>query len=222
MIKAVIFDIGGVFIHDPWEWMLLDAKDNIADTFHLSREDVLRIGSVLWKKYDCITRSDVPIREQEKEWWSNFLAALSGYPDNLTVEYLINETDKYLEPIEPQQIRELLDFLKNRGLVLGICSNNTDFWFAREWTKLGLKNYFPKQNIILSQQVGFNKSSPGSEMFKVLKENIGCEFQEMIFIDDRKHNLEFAAQCGIQGIYVPGQTTKDIRYLSDTLAKMIS
>jgi HAD superfamily hydrolase (TIGR01509 family) len=222
MIKAVVFDIGGVLIRDPWEWMLLDSPDNIAKKFGLLREDVLAAGGKIWEKYDRITRPEMSLFEQEKEWWTGILSALPAYPDGLTEEYLIGETERYLEPIEPKQIRELLDFLVGKRVVLGICSNNTDFLFAREWNRLGLGDYFPENNIVLSNKVGFSKSSEGLEMFHALKDRLGCEFNEMIFVDDRKHNIDSAGKCGINGIHMRDQSPEAVQELQEELIKRLS
>ncbi|MBP5993612.1 MAG: HAD hydrolase-like protein [Candidatus Moranbacteria bacterium] len=209
MIQAVVFDLGGVLIRDPWEWMLLRAEDNIADRFHLSRKDVARIGVELCGKYEC-SRWMHPLIEQEEAWWMDFLAALPEHPEELTVEYLIRETDRYIQPIEPERIRMTLERLLEKGMSLGICSNNVDFWFAKQWRRLELDRYFPEQRIILSQAIGATKRSPGHEMFYAVKRNLGCGFDSLLFIDDRMENLEAAAQCGIRGIRASDQSRETV------------
>lgn len=179
-------------------------------------------GGKTWERYDRITRPNTPLIEQEKEWWGGFLAALPIRPAGLTTEYLIQETDRYLMPIEPERVRALLDFLKSKQVSLGICSNNTDFLFAREWDKLRLEEYFPEDNIILSNKIGFSKSSEGLEMFHALKDCLRCEFNEIVFVDDRRHNLDFANRCGINGIHMKSQSSESVRELQEELFRVLS
>jgi len=209
MIQAVVFDLGGVLIRDPWEWMLLRSEDNITDRFRLSREDVARIGIDLCGKYEC-SRWTRPLAEQERAWWTDFLVALPEHPEELTVEYLIRETDKYIQPIEPDRIRMTLEKLLEKGIPLGICSNNVDFWFAKQWQRLGYERYFPEERIILSQAIGATKRSPGHEMFHAVRRSMNCGFNNLLFIDDRSENLEAAAQCGIRGIKASDQSGETV------------
>lgn len=220
MIKAVIFDLGGVLIRDPWEWMLLRSERNIADMFRLSREDVARIGVELCGKYEC-SRWEGSLIGQERAWWTDFLAALPEHPEELTVEYLIRETDMYIQPIEPERIRMTLDRLAGKGIPLGICSNNVDFWFAKLWQRLELEKYFPEQSIVLSQVIGATKRSPGHEMFHAVRRSAGCEFRELLFIDDRLENLEAAAACGIRGIRASDQSRETVATWCSTVEAVI-
>lgn len=189
--------------------MLLRAEDNIADRFNLSREDVARIGIELCRKYEC-SRWALPLIEQEEAWWADFLTALPERPEGLTVEYLIRESDSYIQPIEPERIRMTLEKLLEKRTPIGICSNNVDFWFAKQRQRLDLDRYFPEQRIILSQMVGATKRSPGHEMFHAAGRSLGCGLDNLLFIDDRMENLEAAAQCGIQGVLASDQSKETV------------
>ena len=51
MIKAVIFDIGGVLAHDVWEHLVLDKPEGIASRYGLVETQVEEVRKELWDKF---------------------------------------------------------------------------------------------------------------------------------------------------------------------------
>ena len=110
----------------------------------------------------------------------------------------------------------MTDFLGDlliRGLTLAVCSNNTEFWFRRQYAKLDLSRYFRDETIVLSSRVGVSKMSPGFEMFKRVCNATKCQPQECVLIDDRRENIIMANEFGMNAILFPADTSHGRRYL---------
>lgn len=93
-------------------------------------------------------------------------------------------------------------FLKNlqsKGIRLGICSNNNEFWFRRQMDTLNLYQYFNPSGIILSCRVGVSKSSKRYEMFHTVVKAMGLLPSELVYVDDRDPNVQRAKECGMEG-----------------------
>ncbi len=216
VIKAVIFDIGGVLTNDVWESMLLEKEAGFVVADDFDREKIQGVGGELWEAfaYRNLDEKD-GWKILEREYW---LKASERLPLALSVDECIARTDDFIEPL-PGMI-QLLGQLKKKGLGLAICSNNTEYWFERQAQKLRLGEYFDADKLALSSRVGVSKSSPNFEMFETAVTALNVKPQECIFIDDRANNVERALQFGIVGILFPSHSTYGAKYLKTILNKM--
>ena len=64
-----------------------------------------------------------------------------------------------------------------------------------------------RQYVFPSYEIGALK--PHTEAFRAVKEAIGCEYDEMMFIDDKIKNVEAAKALGICGIVYRKNTVFD-------------
>jgi HAD superfamily hydrolase (TIGR01509 family) len=213
MIKAVIFDIGGVLAYDVWENLLLDEKVGIAKAYNLDYNQVKQIGQTLWEQFAYITSSDW--KQMEVDYWNKFSQSLGI---STTVSEFIDLTDIFIKPIDGMV--DLLRKLKSTGVELAICSNNTEFWFHRQAMKLDFYKYFSAEKVLLSCRVGRSKSSHDFEMFYAAVKSLGIDKQECILIDDREDVVLQALKYGLASIIFPSHSPYGARYLTALFERM--
>ena len=128
-VHALIFDIGGVLAYDVWEHLLLDGESGVVSRYGLRQDVVRQIGKELWAEFAYQKPND-PNRwqDQEAEYWQTFVQRLRLLQP---ADAFINLTDQFIRPIPG--MTELLDRLSARGIPMALCSNNTEFWFRRQW-----------------------------------------------------------------------------------------
>ena len=221
MIKAIIFDIGGVLAHDVWEHLFFD-EDGICNKFNLPQEKLETVGRKLYEEYayrQILEASDW--RSLEKEYWKKFINEFRAeLPQSITEDDLIQLSEGFIREVNSDEMVSLLEELRLNNLILAICSNNTPFWFHRQEDKVGLKEFFNSNNVILSYNVGAPKSHPNCAMFNAVSERIGVDKEETIFIDDRQGNISQAERCGIKGILFETYSPNNIKALKNTLREL--
>lgn len=217
-IKGVIFDIGGVLAYDVWEHLLCDDPLSISAKFNIPADEMKEIGQKLWYRFDC--RSGNPDKLEE-EYWIEFLKQCKGYKkiESVHVSDLCGMTDPFIRPVNAEETDELLRWLTDRGVRLGICSNNNEFWFHRQFTKLGLYSFFSPNKITLSCRHGINKSD--QRLFHIAVDALGLHATQCVFVDDRIGNVGRAIQCGMTGVLFPADDKRGAVYLRSLLAKII-
>ncbi|TVL96615.1 MAG: hypothetical protein CV087_23550 [Candidatus Brocadia sp. WS118] len=215
MIKAIIFDIGGVLAYDVWEHLLLDKEEGIAALHHLNPQAVWEYGKVLWEEFAHLPAGNEKERKMlEAAYWKKFSKKFS-LPHS--PEHFINLTDKFIQPVEG--MTPLLEKLKSSEVMLAICSNNTEFWLHRQVEKLGLTRFFRPENVISSCKIGVSKSSPNYEMFRAVINSLnGITPFSCLFIDDRWPNIQRALEFGMKGIIFPAESKHGAAYLSVLLS----
>jgi epoxide hydrolase-like predicted phosphatase len=191
MIKAVIFDYGGV--------MRLSHDDTIkiAKTYGISRQDFLekampfldlfRLGLMsennFWKKVSFVLGKNVP--KNSKELWREDTKVMSLYP-------------------------AMVDFVKQlrkKKIKTAVLSNTIKPHVEITKKKGGYK-YFDK--VILSCEVGLVKPDPKIYLLAVKK--LKVKPNQCIYIDDKELNLEPAHNLGMKTILAknPKQVINDV------------
>jgi len=154
MIKAVIFDIGGVLACDVWENLFLDKDEGIVAKYGLDYNKVLQVGQKLWDIYSHRSTNDHQgWRELEREYWGQVLKHLNI---KAHIDDLIELSDQFIKPAVG--MGNILERLYLNNTELAILSNNTEFWFERQMDKLGYRKYIHRKKssyqvawVILSQ-----------------------------------------------------------------------
>ncbi len=206
MIKGIIFDVGGVLAYDVWEHLLCDPAGepgeplSIAAKFNAPIHEIEMIGEELWRKFDRVQGDPI---ELERQYWQLFLERTRAIKElgSAQVDELIAMTDAFIRPVSPSLITGLLDWLSTKGVQLGICSNNNEFWFRRQERILGLNRFFQPSRIILSCRHGITKSD--ARLFHTSAAKLDLDPTECAFIDDRMGNVSRAVNCGMAGILFP-------------------
>jgi len=204
VIEGVIFDIGGVLAKDVWEHLLPCHTKNggIRDKFGLNKEEVHKVGKLLWGAFAHIPEGPKATwRELERRYWDLFINFFwpNSPPPSATIDTFIDMTSDYIVPVDAG-MPDLLKYLRARGINLGICSNNNEFWFRRQFSDLGLYQFFSPSRIALSCRVGASKSSKNFEMFHAVIDAMNVHPSKCVFVDDRQENIDRAEAFGLKGV----------------------
>jgi len=182
MIKAIIFDCGGVLkvntdipvFNDIGAAFGIDPDnvlDEIREIIHeLESGKITEIES--WKMFS--EKLGKPIPEGCEDLWSK--AYIKNY----------------------SQRKEMLEFareLKKKGFIVAMLSNTIDSHAAFN-KKMGM--YEPFNPCILSNEVKSRK--PEKEIYEITIKEIGLNPEECVFIDDKEEYIKVANDLGMQGI----------------------
>lgn len=183
MIKAVIFDVGGVLISSEMKFVIEDIKTTLnlnTTTFEKPWNDLLPLlgtGKI-----------------SEEEFWQKFLIQ-THTPATFSTEesFFLREYLKRTHPHE--EVLTLVRKLKEKGYKLALLSDTiASHVTANE--RFGFYDDFPIK--IFSNEVGFSK--PGKEIFKLALEKLQTRPEETIFIDDLEKNVIAAKDLGLIGM----------------------
>jgi len=183
-IQAVIFDVGGV-LDVPADLVAEEAdRVELAAGLGLELEEMWRLfyDSDAWRlaRVGQIT---------DQEFWDRNLTPF-GITDPAAQAAFAERTFAHKE-VNPA-MRALLDDLRGR-MRLAIISNATETLEAILAEQYRVAPYF--EVIINSARVGAAKPDP--EIFQMALERLGLRPEQTVFIDDREHNVEAAAEMGI-------------------------
>lgn len=182
MIKAGIFDIGGVLLR----WTNLPLFEDVDQTLLLTEEQ----RNEHWLKYMNLLEVG---KITEKEFWEGFIRD-TGAKGELPKDSLLQRKFKELLTID-EEVLEIPHQLKEQGLQIAIVSNTIKpHAEAMKATTL----FAGFDVIILSNEVGHRK--PGNEIFDLTLKRLGVAPEESFFVDDLPVNADAASAFGIHGI----------------------
>jgi len=195
MIKAIIFDLNGLFIQSP------KLSDRFSEEFKVPTEDFL---SALKEIMDKVR---MPSAGGAFDYWKPYL-------DKWQVKISEEEFFDFWFGAEKEfhEAVELAKRVKERGMKLFILSNN----FSER------ANYYKKNFLFLdifdkiyySWQTGFVKPNP--EAFNNLLNENNLKSEECIYFDDSKVNVETAKNLGIKAFLF-----EDIEKFKNTLTALV-
>ncbi len=195
---AVLFDLGGVLVTDIWEPL----QDWLEARHGLPKPALEAFGlSVVWgDEFACR-----PDSHDESVLYDRLIRRfdLPTTPADLAARGAT-----FVRPIPGMM--DLVRELKGRGLTVGICSNNNEFWFARQRDALALEQEIAPPHIVLSCRVGDRK--PSSGIFEAARRAVGAAYAECVFVDDRKKNVEAAAALGMTAIHLPDEIPLETKH----------
>ncbi len=177
MIKAIIFDLNGVFIQSP------NLSDRFQEKFGILAEDFLPV------------LKEIMAKVRKPDAGSSF-ACWQPYLEN----WGVNLTEKeffdfwFLAEKEVKELTELAEEIKQKGIKIFILSNN-----FKERAEYYSKNFdFLKilDKIYYSWQTGFVKPDPRAFQ-NILSEN-NLNPNECIYFDNSEQNVEVAKSLGIE------------------------
>lgn len=181
MIKTILFDYNGIFAPDSGNW---NCYRNFTQKTALTDEKLSKI----WDKYN----STIFVGEEKLIDFLNEVTKVSG--NKLSADKLLNS---YLNDITIYE--DALNFarqLKKKGFNLIILSNETKEAADYKVKKYQLKKIFNR--LYFSANIGMTKRNP--KAFKLVISNENLNPKEILFIDDREHNVAMAKIFGMKGI----------------------
>lgn len=184
MIKAIIFDVGGVLIRTQ---------------SRAGREKwAAKFGMDSWDFENFVFRSESGVQSElgqksVKEHWQ-WLAEHFGLTEASLVEM---RRDFFGGDVLNEPLVEYVKRLRQAGYRTGILSNFGDN-ARRIWRKVYpfIENF---DGIIISSEVGVMKPDP--KIYHLAAESVGVKPAEALFIDDFIQNVEGARAVGMQAIH---------------------
>lgn len=180
MIKAVIFDYGGVIANDPDEILIQNIARRFGMTFKETSEIIEEIvkpyqkglisGTEFWKQFSKKANKNLP--EGWKSLWNyNLEKKIDCKMINLVKKL---KKSKYITALLSNTIYPHAKFNKIQG---------------------GYDIFSP---IVLSFEVGSIK--PEEEIFKIMLKKLKLLPEECVYIDDKKEYAKAASKIGMHGI----------------------
>jgi epoxide hydrolase-like predicted phosphatase len=179
MIKAVIFDYGGVVKASDCHF-----TDDIAKVYGVSKEKLIKVFT---EPLCQLNRGDI----SEENFWEKLSSGLKKKGPNDPRESFRHVYKKFFQ-IFPEIIN-LVKELKEKGIKTGVLSNAIKIHadVIREY-----KGYEPFDVVILSYEVGMIK--PEKEIYQLTLDKLGVKAEEAVFIDDKENNLVPAKELGMK------------------------
>ena len=181
MLKNIVFDLAGVVVaRNP-----LRFPKHLDEFFNFVFKSHMQGIPQFWTDYDLGVLEEDKVAEALAEYRGCDLATAKGNMQ-LAIEYQ--------EQIEPTA--ELIRELKERGYKLYVLSNMSKEYieYLREFPVF---DYFDEQ--VVSCEIGLGK--PDRRIYEYLISHCKLEPSETIFIDDRKDNVDAAAEVGLQTMH---------------------
>lgn len=180
MIKAVIFDWGGVLIYNP----SIGTKEYWAKQLGVNENKFIEI----YDKYEPDFHKG---KISESNFWKKIYENLkiSEPKSKILWNTVLEETYKSNDPVI-----NIAKSLKKQGYKIGYLSN----------TEIPALDFFKKQKYdfldvsVFSCIEGYIK--PEKEIYKIIIDRLGVQPEEAIFIDDKETNIEGAKKLGINTI----------------------
>ncbi|MET7488580.1 hypothetical protein [Streptomyces sp. NPDC005538] len=185
--SVILFDLGNVLFCDPWESLLLTPGSGLADRWGLDPSFVREAGRRLWNRFS--------VRESEEaQYWQ----ALSQELDRPVPPELVADLEDELLVANPAA-GELLAAASHDGRrPVGIASNNTTFWYAKQAERLGLARWVDPGLVFLSCRLGVTKGTPGHGLLEVVAEH--TRPPDTLLVEDRPANLARARSLGFRAV----------------------
>jgi len=183
MIKAIVFDMGGVLLPEKIEAVSQMVSKKMGFDWSIFEEvknkytHDLCIGKVRVDEFISVFKKESGVKE--------------------TVEQIMAVWEEtYWEILVPNN--ELLSFIKElrKKYKVALLSNIYDFTAAFLRKRKGLFDLF--EPCILSCDVGLVK--PDKAIYELTLKKLSLKPEECIFIDDKEKNIVAAKECGMNGI----------------------
>jgi len=185
MIKAVLFDFGGVIAEEGFR----DGLAAIAKKKKLDEQTFFRAAEDVMYKTGYVTG-----KATEKAFWET-LSKCTGLKED--VRALRTEILRRFV-LRPQMLA-LADKIRDQGLVIAILSDQTN-WLDEINRKKPFYNRF--DFVINSYVLGKSKRDPSA--FRDVSTIIGVNPHLILFVDDNAQNIKRAADAGMKTIQFKG------------------
>lgn len=175
--KGIIFDLDGVICHtDKYHYQ---AWKKLADKLgiYFDQEINNRLRGV-----SRMESFDIILEKYHGQMSPEDKVRYAAEKNNLYRELLKNMTTDDLDP----QVKETLDTLRSRGLLLAIGSSSKNAGFILE--RLGLDGYFDA----VSDGNNISRSKPDPEVFLKAAEYLDLQPQDCLVVEDAQSGLEAA------------------------------
>lgn len=198
MIKAIIFDVGGVLVQKVFAPIV----DWLAAEYHI---DSSALHGYAWPLFGKVNLGQMT----EKQMFEKIVKELH-IPIDAT---LLEQKSMQLKLIP--EVWECVKALKGK-YKLAILSNMGHAWAKAREEEFHLSGLFDE--IVWSCDLGLKK--PDLKIFRYLIDKLNVSSEECIFIDDKPSNIDAAKESGMNGIIY--QTPQQLRQELATLGVDVS
>jgi epoxide hydrolase-like predicted phosphatase len=192
MIKAIIFDLGGVLINAPEEDLINYCSEKFCIDKNLFRE-------VFYQYITIFQKNEIA----EEKMWEEISIKLNVKKPNITWREVVNNVF-----VQKNEVFELIKTLKKKYKTAVL--TNTEVAVVDYFHENKLNEYFDEL-VFSCIEKGVK---PEKEIYIIALNKLNCKPEETIFIDDRIENIEGANKLGINSILF-----KDINQLKKELKK---
>lgn len=185
MIKAIIFDWGGVLIENPAPAMIKYFSDSLG----VADREINRVGDHL------VLRFQKGIISEDTLWEKVCRTLQVHKPSSPSLWY-----DAFRQSYNPRrEMFSLASALKSAGYKIGLLSN----------TEAPAMKFFKEQRYDMFEATVFScavgVSKPERKIYEIVLHALQVTPQEAIFIDDREDFVEGAKKIGIKAIHFTSQ-----------------
>lgn len=180
MIKAIVFDVGGVLQENVTPFV----KKDIQETLGLEDETL----NLLWE--ELVSRKLGQGKISEEEFWAEFLTRTNINIALPLQSLFIREFEKRYNP--NLEMLAIAKTLKKNDYKIAVISNTIEPHVKCNIEK-GLYDAFPVR--VFSNEVGLRKDNP--QMLRIALNRLGVKPDEIIFIDDEEKYLKVAQGLGM-------------------------
>ena len=180
MIRAIVFDWGGVLIENPTPGLLtycakqLHTSESMLNTAYRKYEESFQKGMI-----------------SEESLWKNISSELKTPSPATSSLWEAAFKNVYKEK---KEVFQFVSLLKQNGYLTGFLSN----------TECPAMRFFQKQGYNMFDVTVFSCAEgtrkPEKEIYQILLEKLGVEPHETVFVDDRSDFIHGAEHVGIHGI----------------------
>lgn len=186
MIKAVVFDLDGVYFEGGTEHFI----ESLINKHGLTKEEIVNV----YLKSDEMQKYKRGEIDNETFW--NF--AINQWKIQTTRNELIDLL------ISSYSINShIVDFvrkLKAKGIKTAICTNN----FPDRFENLKAKFQLDKDFDVIVTSYEEKLTKPSEEIFKILSGKLGLDPQEIVMSDDREINVQTLKNLGFEAFLYKG------------------
>jgi epoxide hydrolase-like predicted phosphatase len=176
-IKAIIFDLGGVYFKD--------ALSSFSDLSVREGFTTNRFLKVIRKKYFKKIETN---KMSENDFWHKF-----KYDVGFKMP-IVEAKSYFLSHHKPMPGMKNLIRKIRRNFKVGLLTNNTIAWFNMADKEFKVSNDFDA--VVVSAKVGFRK--PDKKIYKIMAKELGVAPGECIFFDDYHDNIVGAEKAGMR------------------------
>lgn len=188
MIKAVIIDLGGVFIR----YREIDFYGGVAKFLNT---DLSKTTKEAKKLVPLIERNEIT----EKEFWKILASRLKVKIKKDYKNYLSEDLDRKAKV--NIHVKNLVVKLKKLGLKTMMLSNTLEPHIKVEKKNKWFKNF---DFVVLSARIGMRK--PEKRIYRYVIRKLRMKPEEIAFIDNNKENIKSAKELGINSILFKNYT----------------
>jgi putative hydrolase of the HAD superfamily len=190
MIKAVLFDFGGVLTESGKAGFVRQA---LADLYEVSMQDI-QIDNLQYEWRKHVTDEDLVFASLNRK-----------YGKQVTPEQFYQHLNSEVKPTPA--VYDLAQRLRAKGIKTGILSNV----FTTSAEQLRKKGFYRDfEPIVLSCEEGYAK--PDKELYQIAIKKSGVQANEILFVDDQEKCRPPAEELGMHFILAtsPQQIVADI------------